>query len=178
VVKSGLKPGDTAVAVKSVKLNRSSYDLEKGKKMQLKATVSPSNATDKTVKWTSSNTKVATVDSAGKVTAKGNGSASITATTTDGAKKASCKVTVKTSAKSLKLNKTGAAMNKGKTLQLKVTAYSPTSVYPKQITWKSSNASVATVNSAGKVTAKKSGTAYIYAKAWNGVFAKCKITVR
>ncbi len=167
-----------AVAVKSVKLNRTSYTMEKGARMQLKATVSPSGATNQSVTWKSDNTKVATVDSTGKVTAKGNGSANITVTTSDGGKTASCKVTVRTPATKLTLSKSAAAVKAGKTLKLSVTAWTPTSVYPKSITWKSNNTAVATVDKTGLVKAIKPGTAYIYAKAWNGVFAKCKIVVK
>ena len=84
-----------SVSVSSVSLNKSTVSLQKGESTALTATVSPSNATDKTVTWKSSNTKVATVSSVGKVTAKATGTATITATA--GNKSASCKVTVKNS---------------------------------------------------------------------------------
>ena len=86
---------NSTVSVSSVNLNKSTVSLQKGKSTALTATVSPSNATDKTVTWKSSNTKVATVSSWGKVTAKAAGTATITATA--GNKSASCKVTVKNS---------------------------------------------------------------------------------
>ena len=82
-------------AVKSVKLNKKSLTIVKGKTATLKATVSPSNASNKGVTWKSSNKSVATVSSKGVVTAKKAGTATITVTTKSGNKKATCKVTVK-----------------------------------------------------------------------------------
>lgn len=81
------------VAVKSIKLNKTKVTLAKGKKVKLKATVAPSNATDKNVTFTSSNTKVATVNAKGVVTAKKAGKATITVKA--GTKKATCKIVVK-----------------------------------------------------------------------------------
>ena len=81
------------VAVKSIKHNKTKVTLSKGKKVKLKATVAPSNATDKNVTFTSSNTKVATVNAKGVVTAKKAGKATITAKA--GTKKAACKIVVK-----------------------------------------------------------------------------------
>lgn len=81
------------VAVKSIKLNKTKVTLSKGKKVKLKATVAPSNATDKNVTFISSNTKVATVNAKGVVTAKKAGKATITAKA--GTKKAACKIVVK-----------------------------------------------------------------------------------
>ena len=81
--------------VTKITLNKSSLSITKGKTYQLKATVAPTNANNKTVAWKSSNTKVAAVSSTGKVTAKGKGTATITCTAKDGSgKKASCKITV------------------------------------------------------------------------------------
>ncbi|PSL40716.1 Ig-like protein group 2 [Planomicrobium soli] len=87
------KMTSAAVAAKSVKLNKTSATLTKGKTLTLTATISPGNATNKTLKWKSSNTKVAKVDSKGKVTAVGAGSAKITVTTSNG-KTATAAITV------------------------------------------------------------------------------------
>lgn len=76
-----------------VSLDRSSHSLQKGSAFTLNATVKPSNATDKALYWSSSNASVATVDSSGKVTAKGAGSANITVKTSNG-KSGVCKITV------------------------------------------------------------------------------------
>lgn len=84
--------------VKSIKLNKTSATLKKGKSLTLKATVFPNNANNKKVTWTSSNKKVATVSSKGVVKAVGNGTATITVKAKDGSgKKATCKITVGTS---------------------------------------------------------------------------------
>ncbi|HIS32149.1 MAG TPA: NPCBM/NEW2 domain-containing protein [Candidatus Limivivens intestinipullorum] len=81
--------------VTGLSLDKSSISLtKKGQTASLKAQISPSDATNKTVKWTSSKTSVAKVSSSGVVTAVGNGTATITATSADGGFKATCKVTV------------------------------------------------------------------------------------
>ncbi len=85
---------ETKVSVNSVKLNKSSLILTKGKFESLTASVLPFNATNKNVEWSSSNTSVATVNDSGKVTAVGKGTATITVTTIDGGYKADCTVTV------------------------------------------------------------------------------------
>ena len=82
-----------AVSVTGVTLDRNSASIEAGSTLQLTATVSPSNATNKTVSWSSSNTSVATVSN-GLVTAVSAGSATITVTTADGGYTATCAVTV------------------------------------------------------------------------------------
>ena len=83
--------------VKSIKLNKTSATLKKGKSLTLKATISPSSANNKAVTWSSSNKKVATVSSKGVVKAVGNGTATITVKVKDGSgKKATCKITVGT----------------------------------------------------------------------------------
>lgn len=86
---------ETVVKVTKVKLNKKKKTLKVGKKYQLKATVSPNDATNKSVTWKSSNKKVAKVSKNGKVTAVGKGKATITVVTKDGKFKAKCKITVK-----------------------------------------------------------------------------------
>lgn len=93
--KSAVKTVKIGIAVTGVTLNKKTLTLNAGQTFTLKATVKPSNATNKKVTWKSDNTKVATVSSAGKVTAKAKGTANITVTTKSGSKKATCKVTVK-----------------------------------------------------------------------------------
>ncbi len=83
----------TPIAVTSVSLSSNSETVKEGKTVTLTATVSPSNATNKAVNWSSSNTSVATVNG-GTVTGVSAGSATITVTTVDGSKTATCTVTV------------------------------------------------------------------------------------
>ena len=93
--------------VKSIKLNKTSATLKKGKSLTLKATISPSSANNKAVTWSSSNKKVATVSSKGVVKAVGNGTATITVKAKDGSgKKATCKITVGTSSNTTPTYKT------------------------------------------------------------------------
>ena len=158
----------------SIKLNKSSVSIQKGKTCTLKATVSPNNATNKKVTWTSSDTKVASVKN-GTVTAKGAGTAEITAKTSNG-KTISCKVTVRIYPTSIKLNKTSLSLQKGKSATLKATI-SPNNTTLKNVTWTTSNSNIAAVKN-GKITAKNIGTATITAKTSNGKTAVCKVTVK
>ena len=173
-----------AIKVSKVALNKTSATLKsKGQTVQLTATVSPSNATNKTLEWKSSNTNVATVDSSGKVTAVANGTATITATAKDDSKKsASCKITVSIPSttvpvSSVSLNKTSATLTaKGQTAQLTATV-APSNATNKVVTWASDNGAVATVNN-GVITAVGNGTANITVKtADGGKTATCKVTV-
>lgn len=85
---------EAPIAVTGVTLNNTSLSLYEGNTYQLTATVEPANAANKTVTWNSSNSGVATVASNGKVTAVSSGTATITVTTEDGNKTATCTVTV------------------------------------------------------------------------------------
>ena len=158
----------------SVKLNRTSLTLTKGKTYTLKTTVT---GTNKTVSWSSSNASVASVDKNGKVTAKTKGTATITAKV-DGVS-ASCKVTVNESAKTtIKLDKTKVTLGVGEPCTLKAT------VSPSQkITWTSSNPKIVKVDANGKLTVTKAlydiedywADVKITAKA-NGVSATCIVS--
>ena len=162
------------IPVSSVELDRSSLSLTKGDVFTLNATVKPDDATDKTVSWKSSNTAVATVDSNGKVKAIAGGSATITATA--GGVSAKCSVTVSVPVTSVSLNKTSLNLMVGDTETLSATIY-PSDATNKNVTWKSSNTSVATVQS-GKVSAVGVGTAQITVTTNNGSKkATCTVTV-
>jgi uncharacterized protein (TIGR02145 family) len=84
---------DKSISVENVKLDETSATLQVGNTLTLTTTITPDNATNKAVAWTSSNNSVATVDSNGLVIAKTEGTATITVTTIDGDKKASCVLT-------------------------------------------------------------------------------------
>lgn len=173
------------VKVKKLALNRTSVSLtKKGQTYQLKATASPSNATTKSVTWKSSNTRVVTVNSAGRLTAVGNGSATITATAKDGSKKkVTCKVTVKiptvVKVSRVSLNKNDLALtSKGQSYQLSASV-APSNASNKSVKWTSGNPKVATVSSSGKVTAVANGNTTITATAADGSGKKdiCAVTV-
>ena len=161
------------VPATSVKMSKTSATLYVGETVELSATMTPAETTD-TINWKSSNTSVATVSENGVVTAKANGDAIITATTTSG-KTATCKVTVIKPATAIKLSKTSLSLNKGKTYTLKATM-SPTTTTDK-VTWKSSNTAIAKVSATGVVTAVAKGTATITATTGSGKTATCKVTV-
>ncbi len=161
------------VPVSSVTLNKSELALIKGQSETLTATVKPDDATDKKVTWSSSNSSVATVDQYGKVTAVAGGSATITAKIGD--KQATCAVTVTVPVTSVTLNKATLALIKGQSETLTATV-KPDDATDKKVTWSSSNASVATVDQNGKVTAVAGGTATITAKAGDKQ-ATCTVTV-
>ncbi len=165
--------------VTKITLDKTSLNLSVGNSETLTATIKPDNATNKAVNWSSTNTKVATVDSAGNVTAVGVGSATITATAADGSGvKATCKVTVTQPVTKITLNKTSLnlSVNKSETLTATV---NPDNASNKAVNWTSTNANVATVDSAGNVTAVGVGSATITATAadGSGVKATCKVTV-
>ena len=168
--------------VTDVKSSKNIVSLEKpGSSYTLKATCTPTNADDKSVKWKSSNTLVATVNAVGKILAKKKGSCTVTATTNDGTKlTTACKVTVKKqTVTKVALSKKSVALNRGKKLTLKATC-TPTNAYNKSVTWSTNNKNVAVVNSKGKVTAKRKGTCYITATAKDGSkkYARCKVVVK
>ena len=161
-----------ATPVTDITLDKTSASLKAGETVTLTATVSPSDATDKTVTWSTSDASVATVSN-GVVTAKKVGTATITAKAGD--KTATCKVTVEaTQVTSITLDKTSASLKAGETVKLTATV-TPSDATDKAVTWSTSDASVATVSN-GVVTAKKVGTATITAKAGDKT-ATCKVTV-
>ena len=99
--------------ITSITLNKSNITLSKGTSETLKATINPSDTTDdKTLKWTSSNPNIATVDNTGKVTAVGGGTATITVKSQNG-KEASCEVKVTSKIESISLNKSNITLSKG-----------------------------------------------------------------
>lgn len=172
-------PTPTTVAVSSVSLSKTSITLTEGDKETLTATVLPNNATDKTVEWSSSNTSVASVSN-GTVTAIKAGTTTITVKTKDGGKTATCAVTVNAKVipvSDVTLNKTELTLTEGESETLTATV-KPDNATDKTLSWSSSDATVASVDDNGKVTALKAGTATITVKTKDGgKTATCKITV-
>ena len=141
--------------------------------------ITPSDAEDKSVRWSSSNTKVATVSSSGVIKAAGNGTCKITATTTDGTNlSASFNITVNIKATKITLDKTKIELTTGKETE-KITSSIEPSIANKAVKYTSSNTSIATVSSDGVVTAVGSGTCKITAAPTDGskVTASCDVTV-
>ena len=176
---------DPVYKVTDIKLTAApSRRIAAGKKVKLKASIAPSNATDKSVTWTSSNKKVATVNAKGLVTFKKNAGGkkvTITATAKDGSKKFA-KITLtcmKGSVKSIKLSgKT--TVKSGKTTKLKAKVSTKNGKANKTVVWSSSNTKLATVDKNGKVkTVKgKKGTVKITAKATDGSGKKATIKIK
>ena len=151
---------DKSIVVTGVEVNVS---INIGETVQLVETVSPSNATNKNVTWTSSDTSIATVSSNGLVTGIKAGSATITVTTVDGGKTATCNIKVQSTVVSVtgvSLNINNTTINVGGTVQL-VATVSPSNATNKNVTWTSSDTSIATVSSNGLVTGIKAGSATI-----------------
>lgn len=163
------------ISVESVSLDRTSVSAAVGDTVQLSASVSPSNATDQSVSWSSGNSDVASV-SGGTVSCKGVGTATITVTTTDGGRQASCTVTV--SAKTVAVEKVeitgGTSVKAGETLTL-TAKLSPEGATADTITWSTSDSSIASVD-AGKVKGLKAGTVTISAQA-GGKTGSVQVTV-
>lgn len=159
----------STVSATGVSISPDSKTLNKGETVQLTATVLPTDATDKTVIWSSSNNDIASVDNNGEVTAVGPGTATITATANDGSgKAASCRITVNepytppaiVHVTGISLDRETATIKKGSILQLSATV-TPSNADDKTVRWESSNTDVATVDGNGKVTAIAPGTATI-----------------
>lgn len=158
---------------RKVTLSKSKLSLEAGSSALLSAKVAPTSALYDAISWTSSEPGVATVDDAGKVTAVSAGTTSITARTASGKSK-SCKVTV-TQPQPTSVSLADATLLVGATAQL-TPEVTPANAR-RSFTWKSSDASIAAVNSDGVVSGKKEGTAEITVKTPNGKSASCTVVV-
>ena len=164
------------IPVASITLNKTKVTLHPGETDTLVATVSPDNASDQTITWTSSYPAAVTVDDNGKITAVAVGASTIHASC--GGKSASCEVTVDPiPVESITLNKTEMSLKEGESETLTATV-KPDDATDKTVTWSTSDTdtAIATVDQNGKVTAVKEGTATITAKAGDKT-ATCSVTV-
>lgn len=161
------------VKVESVELLPASKTIEKGDVFTLTAKVTPDNADDKTLTFTSSDTEVATVNEEGKVTGVAPGEAVITATAVNGIK-AECKVTVADESW-VYLSSEMVTMVVGDEVTITATV-TPENAPDKTVTWSSSAPEVASVDG-GKVKALAAGQTVITAEAASGRKAECKVTV-
>ena len=176
---SACKKDEQEVHVTGVSVSPATLSLVEGTSDQLRATVTPSDAANKSVSWTSSATAIATVDNTGKVTAVSAGTATITVKTADGGKTATCAVTVTTKV----IPVTGISIEEGATAEVEegktvaLTAkVQPDNATDKTLTWTSSNKAIATVAD-GVVTGVAAGQAVITAKAGDKE-ATCTVTVK
>lgn len=160
------------VPVTSISLDTNLLLLTKGAVAVLTATVSPDDATDKTVQWSSDNPSVATVDQNGHVTAVNRGDATITASVGDVSAK--CSVSVFVPVTSVTLNSTNLTLLIGETALLEATVL-PEDADDINVIWRSSCPEVATVDG-GKITALDFGQTVITAQA-GSISASCQVTV-
>lgn len=170
---------DTEIKVTGVTLNKTETSIFVGGSETLTATVAPADATNQKVTWKSDKPEIVTVDANGKVTGVKAGEAAITVTTEDGGKTATCRVTVSDrEIKVTEITLAALAIYVGESKAITATV-KPDDATNKALTWKSSDATVATVDATGKVTGKKIGTATITATAQDGsgVSGSCTVTV-
>lgn len=159
--------------VQSISLNKNILTFEDWDEQPLYVNFDPTDATNQNVTWKSDNESVATVSKSGMVTPVSNGTAKITATTEDGGKTATCKVTVEIPELTLSLDKTELTLTQTEEQQkLTATVSDP----EEKVTWLSSDPFVATVTRDGTVTAIANGTATITASARDKT-ASCTVKV-
>ncbi|MFR8710644.1 MAG: Ig-like domain-containing protein [Anaerotignum lactatifermentans] len=170
--------GQISVSVAGVSLDKTEIVLVEGSNQTLTATVEPTNATNKGVTWSSSNNEIATVNN-GVVTAVKEGTATITVTTAEGGKTATCKVTVNAPQTkpvtnvTLEPNTLTLEVGKSETLTAKV---EPSDATNQNVKWESNNPDIVTVEQDGTVRAVGVGEAAITAKAGDKT-ATCTVTV-
>ncbi len=168
------------IPVTGVTLNETKLELVEGGSAKLTATVLPENATNKNVTWSSSNKSIATVDKNGSIKAINEGNTTITVTTKDSGHTATCEVTVAESAirvTSVELDEDELSLNPDKSYKLTATVL-PENATNKNVTWSSSNKSIATVDQSGNVTAKALGNATITVTTEDGGYTDtCEINV-
>ena len=165
------------IEVESIKLTENEKTIDINKSYVLFFTLTPSNATNRTVTWTSSDPSVVKVAN-GVITGLKEGNAIIYATTANG-KVDTCNVTVEDNnipVESISLNQTDVTLNVAGTTTLRV-VFNPVNATDKTIKWSSSDPSVATVSVKGVVTAVSKGSATITAKSNNGKVDIARITV-
>ena len=168
------------IRVSSISLSKSALELTVGDHASLDATISPDNATNKKIRWSSSKESVATVTPEGIVEAVSVGTAFITATSEDSGVNAKCEITVKEkviSVTGIALNKTSLPLTEGEEFTL-VATVTPGNATNKEISWTSDNGAVATVSAEGVVKALRAGTASITATTVDqDKSASCTVTV-
>lgn len=179
-------PESQTIKVKKLSISAISNKIAAGKKVSLRVTVSPKNATNPKVEWKTNNKKYATVDSKGVVSTKKAGkgkTVKITAAAKDGSgKKASIKLKLmKNAVTKVRIKKASATLKAGKTMTLKADVWINGKNANNKLQWTVSNNKYASVNSKGKVTAKKAGkgkTVTVTAMSTDGTNKKAKVKIR
>ena len=173
-------PSTTNVDAIGVSLSKSSLSMLKGDSYRLVATIKPSDATNKSIMWSSSNESIVTVDNNGKLMAKEAGKATITVKTKDGGKTATCQITVFAEAipvTGVVLNRSEVTLLKGESVTISA-RLTPENATNNNVTWTSSRPEVAKVDENGVVTGLKAGKTTIKVKTKDGNKTdKCEITV-
>ena len=173
------KNQDVSIEVENIVVNKSQVTLEPNKSETITATILPSNATNKTLTWTSSNTNVVKVSSSGIITAIKDGNATITVKASNG-KQAQISVIVKSkyiAVENININKTSLNLTKGNSETL-IATITPSNATNKTLIWTSSNTSIAKVDTNGNISAVGVGSAVITVKSSNGKIAICNITIK
>ena len=160
--------------VESIVLSNTEIKINVGSTQAVSCTIVPEDATDKTVTWESSNTAVATVNNMGVISAIGAGTCTITAKC--GEAEASLTVTVAKPVEQVVLNKTDVTIKEEETFSFTCTIV-PNDASNKNVTWQSSDNSIATVDASGTIIGIKAGTCTITASA-DGKSATANITVK
>lgn len=167
----------TVINVTGVTLDKSTATVEKGNTLTLVATVSPEDADDKSVTWSSSDTSVATVDDSGVVTTVGAGSCTITVTTNDGGKTASCLLVSIVYPTAITLDQTELVHNvNGDDPETLSVIFTPSDCTEKGITWESTNTSIVIVDNGTLSYTGTLGDCYVTAEDIKGHTAQCHIT--
>lgn len=172
---------DPVIKVTSVSVNVNRISITEGNLNKLYATISPENATNKNVTWKSNNAAIVSVDKNGEMVAKTAGVATITVTTEEGNKTATCEVTVEPKiilVTSIVLNLDSLELVVGDKTLL-IATIEPEIATNKNVTWKSSNESVVSVDQRGEITANKSGNSIISVTSELGnITATCTVIVQ
>ena len=155
---------EDVVSVSGIALDIHNAELSIADTLQLTATITPADATNKNVVWTTSNEAVATVSASGMVTAVAAGQVVIFATTEDGNYTDSCSIVVTVPVETIKLNTDTVKLNVGETFQMVAVVY-PENATNKDIVWTIENESIATIDENGLITAVSEGVTGITATA-------------
>jgi uncharacterized protein YjdB len=168
------------VSVTGNSIDKSLINIAQNSKVQLNATIEPSNATNKNITWSTDNKAIATVSQNGLVTAVSPGSAIIKATTEDGNFTDSCTAFVKTTGlavSGVSINKSSIFINKGSQMKLSATI-SPPNATDNNLEWSSSKNSIASVSADGLVSGNSFGQATITVKTEDGNYTDtCTVKV-